>query len=229
MAATDTGGRTPVVTARAGRVAASRAGYLDATSAPGRPGPDTVALRLDLLPSGPRRVEGRVTAGGRVAEGAMLRVLAGGPEVQAGPGGWFAFGDFPPGPRRVEARFEGCPAATIEVFARAGETTRLDFDLRDTADVGAVEGRVFQAVTGQPLPGAVVRLIGSGADTEADGNGNYRFDRVAAGDQRLAVFVDAFVPETTRFRVVKGWSVTVDFGLRREQGEQDEGRRGGGD
>jgi hypothetical protein len=236
MAATDTAGRTPEFTAPTGsRASARRSGYLPAAVALTRPGRDTGAVEwarelarrsrsvalhgLDLYAAVPRVVRGLVTVGGRqAARGATVEVVSppgDGPVAQTGADGTFDFNDFPPGRRQVEARFEGCVPAGVEVFARAGETTWVELALRDTTDEGAVEGAVLVADGRRPVPAAVVRIVGGGLETTTDGEGRYRLDRVPSGDQRLMVFADAFLPDTIPFRVLKDWTVTVDVYLRR--------------
>src|SRR5262245_53690674 len=47
---------------------------------------------------------------------------------------------------------------------------------------GAIEGRVIDGVTGQPLPGATVLIDGSSIATSTDRGGNFRITGVETGD-----------------------------------------------
>ena len=68
----------------------------------------------------------------------------------------------------------------------------------------AVTGVVLDQ-TGAVLPGASVQLVGGGAavvqSTAADGKGQFRFDRVAAGQYELRAAFEGFKEASTRVRV----------------------------
>ena len=73
-----------------------------------------------------------------------------------------------------------------------------------TAQSVAVTGVVLDQ-TGAVLPGASVQLVGGGAvvvqSTAADGKGQFRFDRVAAGQYELRAAFEGFKEASTRVRV----------------------------
>ena len=66
-------------------------------------------------------------------------------------------------------------------------TTPLAPDVGYAQAQGAVAGRVVEADTGTPLPGANVAIEGSALGTSTDADGRYRLEDVPAGPQTLAV------------------------------------------
>ena len=78
---------------------------------------------------------------------------------------------------------------------------------------GTVVGTVTDAETGDPLPGATVRVEGlmAGASTGADGR--YRIESVPAGRRTLVVSFVGYATERESVAVADGATVTVDAAL----------------
>lgn len=181
-------------------------------------------LDIALFPVRPRRIEGEVVEAGtnRQLPGATIRIEGRADQFLTSSSGGYEITDFPPGPHVLSASLTGYVDDVKPILVRGGETTRLDFALVDTTNEGAVEGIVRHAATGRALPGVTVYIAGEGRGptaaevrAETDGTGRYRLDRVPVGEHRISVFADGFEPKTIPFRVLKGWTVTVDFELRR--------------
>ncbi|ACY47809.1 SusC/RagA family TonB-linked outer membrane protein [Rhodothermus marinus] len=78
---------------------------------------------------------------------------------------------------------------------------------------GTIRGRVVDAETQDPIPGAnvVVRELIRGAATDIDGN--YTIERVPAGTYTLEASFVGYRTETRRVTVEEGATITVDFAL----------------
>lgn len=72
----------------------------------------------------------------------------------------------------------------------------------DTA--GAIEGRVFNARSGEYLEKARVTIEGSGLETFTDASGFYRLARVPVGPAQVKAFFTGFEPVTERVTVTAG-------------------------
>jgi outer membrane receptor protein involved in Fe transport len=81
---------------------------------------------------------------------------------------------------------------------------------------GRIEGRVVDAATGQPLPGAAVAVQGSqvGANTGADGR--FVLARVPAGARQLTATLGAYAASTQRVDVPAAGVARVEFRLTSE-------------
>ncbi|HSN57240.1 MAG TPA: TonB-dependent receptor, partial [Candidatus Sulfomarinibacteraceae bacterium] len=86
---------------------------------------------------------------------------------------------------------------------------------------GAIRGTVADEY-GTPIAGALVEAVGpvGTVSTTSDGQGEYRFPRVAAGSYRVSSKFEGYIDATADIRVVLGEAVTVDFKM--QQGFTDE-------
>jgi hypothetical protein len=231
MAVTDSSGQCVVVAVprKGGALLASRAGYLETRltwQPPASPVPDTLRIDLVLYADRPRVVTGRVyDAGTKLAvAGATVRVVGTELADSAGPDGGFRFDRFPAGPQKLEASYAGYPARAFAVQARGGETTGIELPLLDTANVGRVEGRVFDARTGEPMTDARVAVAGTDCAAVSDSAGRYVIENVPAGMNRLLISREGYVRAYTVIRLVKDWVVTANLYLRTEAPSQAPGR-----
>jgi hypothetical protein len=79
---------------------------------------------------------------------------------------------------------------------------------------GRIVGRVLDAETGRPLPGAQLRVQGTRAGGLAGIDGRYILTGVPAGEQTLVVSFIGYAAKTvTNIRVQAGEPATVDFAL----------------
>ena len=220
MAITDSSGQCMVVSVpkRGGNLVFSRTGYLDtklAWSQP-KPVPDTVVVDMLLYPNRLRVVMGRVFDAGTKLTIPGARVSVAGLDLAESTrvDGAFVFGRFPPGPQTLEASFPGYPLKSLAVQVKGGETSSVDLYLLDTANVGSVEGTVFDAGTGRPVADARVTVDGTGYAASTDSVGHYLIEGVPAGMNKMLVSRGGYLKAYTVVRLVKDWAVTVNLYLR---------------
>ncbi|NBB99819.1 MAG: TonB-dependent receptor plug domain-containing protein, partial [Bacteroidetes bacterium] len=83
----------------------------------------------------------------------------------------------------------------------------------DAQAQGVVTGRVIEAESGAPLPGANVLVEGTTIGTSTDQDGRYELTRVPAGSQTIVASFVSFEPETATLNVRAGVPVTQNFEL----------------
>ena len=231
MAVTDSSGQCLVVAVpkKGGHLLVSRVGYFELrrTWTPPARGrrtedgglrTDTAFVDFVLYPDKPRVVLGRVfDAGTKLTIAGVLVSVAGAnlAESTRADGG-FIFGQFPPGPQTLEVSSPGYPLKSLPIQVKSGETSSVDLYLLDTANVGSVEGTVFDAGTGKPVPGARVSVEGTGCESAADSTGHYSIENVPVGMNKVLVSRDGYLRAYTMVRLVKDWAVTVNLYLRTE-------------
>jgi len=79
---------------------------------------------------------------------------------------------------------------------------------------GVVEGRVVDAATGEPLPGAQVLVTGSAAETSTDRDGRFRLSAVPAGDRTVVVTYLGRQDATVEAKVVAGATQRLDIQMK---------------
>ena len=79
---------------------------------------------------------------------------------------------------------------------------------------GVVEGRVVDAATGEPLPGAQVLVTGSAAETSTDRDGRFRLSAVPAGDRTVVVTYLGRQDATVEAKVVAGATQRLDVQMK---------------
>ena len=88
---------------------------------------------------------------------------------------------------------------------------------------GRVEGRVTAELTGEPLPGARIRIAGTALTAVTDANGFYSIADVPVGSHTIRVAALEFRPRTvTNQAVAAGETLTVPFVLERIPFDLDE-------
>lgn len=88
--------------------------------------------------------------------------------------------------------------------------------VRSAAQPSALlRGRIFESQTGDPVPGAVVRLAGPSLDLVATTalDGEYAFGSVAGGEYRLQVIHPGYDSASVRIMLRAGSTVTLDVPL----------------
>jgi hypothetical protein len=117
----------------------------------------------------------------------------------------------------------------VAVVVEDGSTTVVDFAL-EPISFGILEGLVVDAVTGEPVAGAMVHvhlMSNGGSDaigdsggnhggfnwTETDDNGFYRFEELVAGSYVVNVWADGYHPATGEAEVLDGQTTVLDFSI----------------
>jgi hypothetical protein len=230
MTITDSGGQCRVVAVprRGGRLLFSRVGYFDTGLVwlPPRPAPDTIVVEALLYPDRPRVVMGRVFDAGTKLTITSARVSVAGADLAESTreDGGFVFSRFPPGPQTLEASSPGYPLKSVAVQVGGGETSSVDLYLLDTANVGSVQGTVFDVGTGRPVANARVTVEGTGCAAVTDSAGYYLIESVPAGVNKMLVIHDGYLRAYTVVRLVKDWAVTANLYLRKTASKSTSGR-----
>jgi hypothetical protein len=231
MAITDSGGQCMVVSVpkRGGHLLVSRTGYFDLRSAwtsPAKPVPETVVVDLALYPNRPRVVTGRVFDAGTklTIPGARVSVAGVSLAESTREDGGFILSRFPPGPQTVEVSSPGYPLKSLAIQVKGGETSSVDLYLLDTANVGSVEGKVFDVGTGEPVLDARVTVEGTGCAAVTDSAGRYVMENVPAGMNKMLVSHDGYLRAYTVVRLVKDWAVTANLYLRKTASKPTSGK-----
>jgi TonB-dependent receptor len=79
--------------------------------------------------------------------------------------------------------------------------------------VGAIEGRVYNAVNGAYLNNARVSLDGTDREVQTNSFGEFRFDRVPVGPATVRVVVSGFPAQSAVATVAANQAATLNFGL----------------
>jgi len=231
MAVTDSAGRCVVVSLpkRDGHLLASRTGYFSLRQPwipPAKPVPDTVTVDLSLYSDRPRVVMGRVFDAGTklTIPGALVSVAGVSLVESTREDGGFILSRFPPGPQTVEVSSPGYPLKSLPIQVKGGETSSVDLYLLDTANVGSVEGTVFDAGTGEPVADAQVAVEGTGCGAVTDSAGRYVMENVPAGMNKMLVSRDGYLRAYTVVRLVKDWAVTANLYLRKTASKPTAGK-----
>lgn len=195
----------------------------------------TVDIALDGLAFG--SIEGTVTDAvtGDPIDGAhvlLVRVWAGEGSGDQNDWGWhrtmtdengfYRLDDVEVAAYRVIVSAPGYVIFEVEIEVLDGQVSVANVAL-DPLVFGSVEGSVSDAVTGDPVGGALVMILPSwmqGTDghggwwmARTDENGFYRFDEIATGEYRLRAFAHGFNPAGADVEIFEGQTATVDFAL----------------
>jgi TonB-linked SusC/RagA family outer membrane protein len=81
------------------------------------------------------------------------------------------------------------------------------------AQQGTVTGTITDAEAEEPLPGATVQILDTGAGAAADEEGQYRFTEVPAGENTLRVSFVGYEAEERTINVPAGGTARVNFQL----------------
>jgi TonB-dependent receptor len=87
---------------------------------------------------------------------------------------------------------------------------------------GTIKGRVTDAETGSPLPGANVVLKGTDTGTSANADGEYELRQVPSGEQTLVVSFLSYEDKETTVKISGGQTTTANVKLTRKAVEADE-------
>lgn len=90
------------------------------------------------------------------------------------------------------------------------------------AQQGTVSGRVTEASSGNPLPGATVQVVGANIGSAADAQGRFEISGVPAGEQTLQVSFVGYQEVERTVNVPEGGTVRANFQLQRQATQLDE-------
>lgn len=79
--------------------------------------------------------------------------------------------------------------------------------------VGRIEGRVFDAATGQPLVGGQVRVLATSLGNVTRGDGSFFIERVPIGLQQVSTGYLGYREVSREARVLSGGTTRVEFAL----------------
>ncbi len=230
MSATGRDGLTPptLVPPNPTHVATTKPGYLERVvwlrRTGNQEGPKlrrwrTNQLELDVYPDAPRWLVARLVSEGNrnyIPDGSIsIRQDTYADSVSVDASGLALLDDVPAGSLAVEGRSRGFASTAIQVLVPAEETLEVELALRDTLNTGVVEGRVTDAGTGRSLSAVTMRIEVLELQAATDGDGWFRFPKVPTGEYELTASADGYLDVSKRFRVIEGWTVTVDFSLSR--------------
>ena len=134
--------------------------------------------------------------------------------------GAFCFVDLPAGPYRLNVsapemgtRYGVVEVENLEVQPDPGEgpipVARADVELPPTR----IHGTVTDAVTGKPIPGARVRLLGDTVVVKTGDDGTYDLSQQIAGEPTLQVTAPRYKPEARKLELAAGQERVEDLAL----------------
>jgi peptide/nickel transport system substrate-binding protein len=122
----------------------------------------------------------------------------------------------------VNASLTGFGLASADVDVVAGQTVWQNFTL--SASVGSVEGHIYDAVTGDPVAGASVKLVDTTKLVLTDDEGYYSLEQLAPGSYTLNVSKSGYLSNETEIDIVAGEATVQDMNLETEApGDDDDG------
>jgi hypothetical protein len=86
--------------------------------------------------------------------------------------------------------------------------------LENAVGNGIVVGEVSDATSLDPIPGALIELVGSGRTAEADAQGRFQFAGLPAGTFNIEASQLGYFTDTTVVTVIEGSPSEIRFGLR---------------
>ena len=220
-AVTDSGGR-----ARYGRLVTEKAvvrvsltGYLGDTVWSRRDG-DTLRAAFELYSTLPRQITGRASDGVSQAPLRNAAVVVTSTDIVAATDsmGRYSIGNLPPGEVTVSFSLAGFHETWRLTRVAGGDSVSLDVPLYNQKLHGRLSGRVTDAVSGEPLPGAYVMLVGTEMGANADANGVYLVTNVPPGDAAIEAGYLGYKTERVMVRVLPDEQVRLDFKLKQTSG-----------
>lgn len=105
-------------------------------------------------------------------------------------------------------------ALSLLGFVIAAAILVVDVGAASAQATGVVRGRVVEAQTQRPLPGAQVSLVGTQRSMQTNEQGEYMLVGVPAGERVIAVQVIGYAAAEQTVNVAAGQTVSADFTLR---------------
>ena len=178
----------------------------------------TNTVDIELVPNG-GTIDGTVTDAITTLPipGATVNIFQGTDLIQTATTngiGFYSVPNLSPGNYIVEASAAGYQQQSIGARVQAGFTTTVDFAL--ITNPGAISGTVTDAITTNPIIGALVQVFNGSvvvgfADT--DGSGNYTISDLAPGNYAIAASAEGYQSKIVGASVTGGSTTTVEFAL----------------
>jgi hypothetical protein len=137
--------------------------------------------------------------------------------------GIFTFLDLPPGPYRLRisapehgSRYGIVEMGPVQVQPAPDSGPVPVVEVTAALPPTRIHGTVTEAASGNPLPGAAVRLLGDTAVVKTGDDGTYELSQQIAGRPALQVTAARFQPATRRIELVAGQERVEDFALQPE-------------
>lgn len=163
------------------------------------------------------QVIGRVLDGltGRGIGCAQVTLM--GVDAMTDEAGRFAYGSVPAGPFTISAVVDGYGDGVAAGVATPGVESAVDILVTPTA-AGAIQGQVVDAISLDPLAGAVVKLD-MGRSTSTDAEGRFTFNLVGPGAHTLEASAPGHRSETLAVVVAVGSVFNSTIGLQPGTGQ----------
>lgn len=182
----------------------------------------TTTQNLILFPN-PVSVNGRVVSSGSgepLPDTLISLVNSGGAvvkEVQTDIKGFYLIEQFDAGTYTVVARNQNFQSELKEFSVEAGQTATVNFALENNP--GRLAGRVIDAVSGNPISGAVVILYDQEnrpiADTITDNDGNYEIAGIEPGTITVGTSALKFAADARTITINPNQTTIANFALAR--------------
>ncbi len=147
--------------------------------------------------------------------GAIVSYIAGGitTSVLADPGGHYTLANVPPGTYTVTATATGYGSQSQVATVTTNATTAQDFSL--VPQDGSITGRVTDATTSAPIPGATLSLVvgGTPISATADASGNYTLSNIRTGTYTVTASASSYGSQSRQVTVTPGGTAAQDFPL----------------
>ncbi|MEC2077419.1 carboxypeptidase regulatory-like domain-containing protein, partial [Metabacillus fastidiosus] len=175
------------------------------------------------LPPNPASISGTVTdsQNGNPIVGALVQVFLVGTTIPVrstltDSNGNYILSGLNEGEYRIEISADNYASSISRVVLAPGESRTLDASL--APNPATIQGRLVDAQTGEPIPGAAVTTVLSNsgiivASTETDQNGNYVITGLAPGTYNVVFSADNFAGQTSTVTLTAGETETVNASL----------------
>jgi outer membrane protein assembly factor BamB/subtilisin family serine protease len=145
---------------------------------------------------------------------ATVRLVGTDTQVQADGAGAYTIPGLVPGEYTIEFSHFGFGTQTRTVEVTVAQSVTVDAELSPVGN-GSLTG-VVRDVSGQPLAGATVTLLGTPLDPAVTGeDGGFGFGEVPAGTYRVVAAADGFAEAEQSITVTEGGTAAAEFALER--------------
>ena len=123
----------------------------------------------------------------------------------------FRFSNLQPGAYHIRASSSGHDPVTVMDTVSAGQERHIELHLPQRP--ASMTGVVTNGLTGAPLPGASVTIVGTGRSTVTDARGGYSFTNLSPGTDTVRVSYPYFITAEASIQLNPGAAVVLPFAL----------------